>query len=237
MLTASFHLIPLAVIIFVSFINYECTGYFEYSSTPRKLMINYGARYSVAYNEGDTISLQQIDSIEVHAATLLTYPQKARFIKSGAMTMIRQNAGAFILLTTKGIFNFFTDHSRYDIESFTGDIPKENQRGWRERYQKEGLYGVSNYFSSLNPFYYAYLLISMIINLLLLFGLFRFAFRKEIPLYCRLTFLSFIFYVALLSGMTGTTRFRLPVFLLIVVVNMVALGQKKYFSQNKEQVV
>ena len=227
------HLIPVIAILVVSFVNAHHTGYFEYSSIPRKLMINYSARYSAAFNHGDTFALQQIESIEQNAAQLRSYPEKAGYVKNAAMDIIKENPGAFALLTIKGVANFFLDHSRYDLESFSGNIPAENITGWRKTYNKDGWKGVIAYITSFNPFYYTYLLISMFVNLILLIGLFHFARMKEIPLPIRLVILFLIFYVAIMTGMTGTTRFRLPVFLLIVIANSIVWGQKYFLIKSK----
>lgn len=232
-----FHIIPALAILTVSFINYQHSGYFEYSSISRKLMINYTARYSAAHNLGDERALQQVDSVESAASALPTYKEKAISIQTGANAIIKQNANAYIFLTLKGIVNFFIDHSRYDIDSFMGTIPKEDQSGCKNNYQKEGMKGLENYLSSINPVYYVYLLMSMLINIVLFFGLFRFAFIKEIPFYCRLVLLTFISYIALLTGMTGSSRFRVPVFLLIVIVNMVVFSYKKNYLKMKKSTV
>ena len=229
------HIIPVTVFFLVSFFNYEKTGYFEYSSVTQKLLINYYARYTTAFNHGDAYAIKEIDSLENAALLAPTYAEKVQTINTGAMKLISNNKSAFVLLSLKGMFNFFVDHSRYDMESFAGNIPDEKSLGWHATYKQEGLSGLVNYVIEKDPFYYSYLFISMLINLILLIGLFLFTFNKQNPFYLRLIIMTFILYTAILTGMTGTTRFRLPVFLLIIIGNILHWGQYKLFCFQKEK--
>lgn len=233
LLLTTCHSIPITAILVVSYINFQHTGVFEYSSIPGKLLINYDARLAAAYNEGDAIALQQIDSIEAYAKQLPSYREKVEYIKDGAINMIKNNSSAFIILNFKGIINFFIDHSRYDMESFSGKIPEENQAGWHSAFKQDGLKGIVHYVSGINFFYFIYLLLSIIVNFILFIGLFRFAALKEIPLQRRFVILSFIFFVAFFTGITGSSRFRVPVFLLIVAANVVSWQMSPPQFKNK----
>ncbi len=220
------HLLPIFIIFAISFNNYRHTGYFEYSSIIRKYSINYSALYSTAFEEGNTIALQQIDSIQTDALKQPTYAGKAKVIQSGAGRLIGLHLDSYIYLTAKGVLLFFIDHSRYDLEAFTGRT-NSAEHGLKQHYTQNGWKGVINYLNSFSTYYILYLITSMLFNAVVVLGMIRFAMLKEQPLYLRLLLTGIILYIALLTGMTGTTRFRMPVFLILLVVNSIAL---KYYS-------
>jgi hypothetical protein len=219
------HLIPLSVIILVSFNNYRHTGYFEYSSITRKLSVNYHALYSTAMDEGETAALQQIDSIQKVSSAFPDYAERASSLQSASGRLIGQHFGSYIYLSIKGILLFFVDHSRYDIAAFCGQ-KSDTGPGITTAFRERGITGTIKYLEGFNAFYLIYLIASMIFNATLLTGMIRFCFLKYQPLYVRLLIAGTILYVALLTGMTGTTRFRMPVFLLLLAANSITL---KYY--------
>lgn len=218
--------IPVVFILLISFNNYKHTGYFEYSSITRKLSINYHAFYSVVHDEGNASALLQIDSVQQDASQQTSYSEKAEVLQSGAGRLIGQHLDSYIFLTAKGIFLFFVDHSRYDLETISGKQLSE-ANGFMEHYKRSGWNGIVDYINHLNFFYLLYLFIAMLFNALLLFGLIRFTMLYQQPLFLRLVITGFILYLAVITGMTGTTRFRLPVFPLLLTANLIAL---KYYS-------
>ncbi len=229
------HLIPVVVILLVSLNNFKNTGYFEYSSIARKLSVNYNAFYSSAFNNGEANAVAEIENLEKEAMLQPTYAAKAQILQSGAGKIIGLNLDAFTILTIKGFSNFFIDHSRYDIDLISGKSPLKNS-GWKAAWKMSGWKGVVDWINSLNPVYFIYLTLSIIFNIILLLGLIRFCFIAKIPIALRLFIAGSIIYVALLTGMTGATRFRMPVFLLILFANFLTLDYFRFPYLKKRKV-
>lgn len=229
------HLIPVAVILLVSFNNFHNTGYFEYSSIARKLSVNYNAFYSSAFNNGEEKAIAEIEKLEKEAMLQPTYAAKAQILQSGAGKIIGLNLDAFTILSAKGFFNFFIDHSRYDIDQFAGKAQAKNS-GLKDAWKNSGWKGVAEWINSANPIYFIYLTLSMFFHFILLVGLLRFCLISKIPVASRLLIAGTIIYVALLTGMTGTTRFRMPVFLLLLIANLLTLEYFRFPYLKKRKV-
>jgi hypothetical protein len=219
------HLIPLAVIIWVSFINYKHTGYFEYSSIARKLAINYHALNSTALTEGEETATMKVDSVQKQAAAY-AYPERARMIQSGAGRLIALHSGSYIILTLKGIVLFFTDHSRYDLALLNRKTI--SNQSWFKLISAKGTSGIEQKVQDAGLIPLVYFSLSMCFHLFLLIGLIRFLMIKTIGVQFRMAIGSAIIYTALLTGMTGGSRFRIPVFLLILIASMIALQHYKF---------
>jgi hypothetical protein len=225
------HLIPVIVITAITMVNGKKTGYFEYSSIARKLSVNYHAFYSSTFNEGKDKALERLEKVERHCSDENNYHDKACCIQAGASRIITANMGAYIFLTAKGFLNFFIDHSRYDLEFFFGVKPNE-RNGLLWHYRQRGINGVVDYILTFNPLYSFYLILSVLINLLLLAGFVLFIFDKKADIEKRIILSSFVLYVAVMTGMSGTTRFRMPVFLLLLAANAIS-GRISFLKKAK----
>ena len=122
----------------------------------------------------------------------------------------------------KGVARFFVDHSRYDLEYFFSQIPLQ-QTSWYEDFRSNGWSGIMNRFKDYNIWYFIFLIASMVVNFFLLICLFVFIRQKKIDLCVRIILLVMIIYNAMLTGPSGTTRFRLPIYLLMLIAFAVAL--------------
>jgi hypothetical protein len=208
------HIIPLLTIIGITKYNYQKTGYAEFSSISRKLMINYNALNAAAYTIGKEKATNEVNSIQMIADKFPAYHQKASYIQKSANTMIVDNLKGFLLLTVKGTFLFFIDHSGYDLATFAGIQHRET--GWMQQ-SGNGMKGIINYIHEVGLLFLLFLLLSIIVNVILACRFMRFIFDKTIDLTIKFFIATPVLYVAVLTGMSGTTRFRLPVFLLIVI--------------------
>ncbi len=210
------HLIPLIVVAGVFIHNYKQTNYCEYSSIQRKLMINYNV-YEVMENVlGKEKAAVAIDRIQKSAAIKTSYAEQATFLQQEISKVLIQHPLAFAWIEMKGIMRFFLDHSRYDMESFFSQIPSQ-ETSWLDSYTANGWKGMINHFKNYNVWYFIYLAISVVANVFLLLCLFIFSKQKNIDACVRIILLVMIIYTALLTGPTGTTRFRLPVYPLLLI--------------------
>ena len=203
--------VPLLVIVAMFVYNINKTGVPEYSSIQRKLMINYNvpAVLNLHYNKTQTV--QVMDSIQNFASTL-PYAERGRFIDNVCVDIIRKDISGTVYLQLKGALLFFLDPGSWDLNYFFNGS-SENK----------------------NLYFKAFLLLHkyfmVIINLIILISIFRFAFLKEINGLLRIIILLSIFYFALLIGPSASARFKVPIYPLMVVACY--FGVKSFLTKHK----
>lgn len=219
------HAIPIIVIALIFLSNHYQTNYWEYSSIQRKLMINYNA-YEVLENcYGKKNAVGIIDSIQTVTALQSSYPAQANYLQSESNKILIRHPFVFAWIELKGIVRYFTDHSRYDFESFFSHIPDENN-SLKEEVSSNGFRGFFDQLHKYGLGYFSYLALSVIVNLILFVSLFIFMRQKNIEAAVRFFLFFMIIYVALLTGPTGTTRFRLPVYPLQLIAFSIVIPSK-----------
>ena len=204
-------IIPFFIILSMFVHNIDKTGVPEYSSIQRKLMINYNvpAVLNLHYDKRQTT--QVIDSIQNFASTL-PYAERARFIDHVSIDIMRKDISGTIYLQFKGALLFFLDPGSWDLNYyFNGNSDNK-----------------SIYF---NAFILLHKYFMVIVNILILISIFRFAFLKEINGLLRIIVLSSIFYFALLIGPSASARFKVPIYPMIVVACY--FGVKSFLTKHK----
>jgi hypothetical protein len=210
-------LIPVSAIIFIVTVNYHHTSVIEYSGISRKLMINYNMPQLLSKRMTETEAKAKIDSVENYASQL-SYAQRSRYIDQQCLIWIKEAPLAYLSLHLKGFFRFFLDHGRWDLNAFVkGQGNIENQAGIDSAYRKYGMRGASEYASKFPLLLIGYLLLVVIVNGILLFSFIRFLLMKSIAPQIRILFMCMVFYIALLTGPTGSARFRIPVYPLLLI--------------------
>ena len=204
-------IIPFFVILSMFVHNIDKTGVPEYSSIQRKLMINYNvpAVLNLHYDKRQTT--QVIDSIQ-NFASKLPYAERARFIDHVSIDIMRKDISGTIYLQFKGALLFFLDPGSWDLNYFFN-----GNSGNKSIYFKA--------FILLHKYF------MVIVNILILISIFRFAFLKEINGLLRIIILSSIFYFALLIGPSASARFKVPIYPMIVVACY--FGVKSFLTKHK----
>lgn len=220
--TITTHLIPLVFVGGIFIHNHQQTNYWEYSSIQRKLMINYNVQEVLEDVHGREKTSLLVGRMQNAAAVKTSYKEQADFLQHEINKVLRGFPLVFIKIELKGMLRFFTDHSRYDIDSFFSRSPLQTLT-WFEDYTDSGRNGIINHFKNYNIWYLIYLAVSVLVNAFLLFCLFVFIKQKNIDASVRIILFVMIFYTALLTGPTGTTRFRLPVYLLLLIAFAAAM--------------
>ncbi len=219
--TITAHLIPLIFIAGIFIHNHQQTNYWEYSSIQRKLMVNYNVLEVMEDVHGKEKALLLVDKLQDDAAVKTSYAEQADYMQSEINKVLRGYPLVFIKIELKGMLRFFTDHSRYDMDSFFSQTPLQTSSCYVD-YTANGWKGLVSHFKNYNGWYLVYLVISILVNTLLLICLFVFVKQKNIDIAVRIILFSIIIYTAFLTGPTGTTRFRLPVYLLLLIAFAVA---------------
>lgn len=174
------------------------TGIWEYSSIQRKLMINYNS-YAIlkdVFNEEEAV--KTISEFQ-NSVDTLPYVEKCKRIDEFNKEVVMHHPMSAIKAELSGMFRFFVGHPRWDLEVFS--------------------FGNLNVVQPFRPdsrlssiAYYAYLLACSFIGLIILFAFLKFIFSRHISYSLRGCIASIVIYFAIVTGPSASTRFRLPVF-------------------------
>lgn len=210
--------IPLSAIVIILGSNYYHTSVVEFSSIQRKLMINYNIPQLLSKQIDEKSAFAKVDSLQQMAGTL-SYPDRTRFIDQQCLHYIAQSPIAYLSLHLKGVFRFFLDHGRWDLYTFfTGiNLDQNAINTLKQSYDHGGISSATSYLNSFPKAVVAYLLIVFILNLLMLIFFIRFLFNKEILKSIRIALALMVFYLAILTGPTGSARFRVPIYPILLV--------------------
>ena len=191
-------IIPFSVISFSFNYSHKYTGVWDFSYIHREVMINYNsfAILKDAFNEEE--ATKTISEFQSSVANL-PYLEKCKQIDDFNKEVLFNHPMSAIKMELIGIFNFFAGHPRWDLESFyLGEV------NVMKPYQSD---------SGLALFsYYAYLIICSIMGLIVLIAFVKFIFARHISYSLRGCIASIVIYFAIVTGPSASTRFRLPVF-------------------------
>jgi hypothetical protein len=196
-------LIPFIIIGGMHFRNYSLTGVAEYSSVSRKLMINYNIPALLEQRVSREEAAFIIDSLQ-NSVSGLTYAERAEEIDTYSRNLIQEAPLDYFLLHIKGMLRFFMDTGRWELRNYF-----QLQISWQSLGEAGGS---AQYLKQWSPSAIVYQIYCVIINLLLLYALIRFAFNKIVDFRNRRILIGVILYLALLTGPSASSRFRLPAF-------------------------
>ena len=131
------HLIPIIFVAGIIIHNYNQTGYCEYSSIQRKLMINYNVHEVLEYSYGEKQAAVFVSAMQDSASQKINYSQQAAFLQQEINKVLIEHPLSFAWIETKGVLRFFIDHCRYDLETFFTETPSQNF-GWYDDLKANG---------------------------------------------------------------------------------------------------
>lgn len=174
------------------------TGIWEFSSIQRKLMINYNS-YAIledVFNEEEAV--KTISEFQ-NSLDTLPYIEKCQRIDEFNREVLFNHPMSAIKAELSGMFRFFVGHPRWDLEAFSyGSLNEVNS------------YQLNFEFKSLT--YSVYLFSCALVGFILLIAFLKFIFSRHISYSLRGCIASIVIYFAIVTGPSASTRFRLPVF-------------------------
>jgi hypothetical protein len=191
-------IIPFSAIIFFFNYSYKYSGVWEFSYIHREVMINYNS-YAIlkdAFNEED--ATKTISDFQSSVANL-PYPEKCKQIDAFNREVLFNHPKSAIKQELIGMFNFFAGHPRWDVEKFyLGEVNVIKP------------YQFGSQLAMLS--YYTYLIACSIMGVIVLMAFVKFIFSRHISYSLRGCVASIVIYFAIVTGPSASTRFRLPVF-------------------------
>ncbi|MFM7016383.1 MAG: hypothetical protein ACKOX3_08660, partial [Bacteroidota bacterium] len=174
------------------------TGVWEFSSIQRKLMINYNsfAILKEVFNEEE--AAKTISDFQ-NSINDLPYLEKCKRIDEFNREVVVNHPMSAVKAELSGMFRFFVGHPRWDLEAFTNGESNENNS-----YQFS--------FEIKSIFYSAYLIACALVGFILLLSFLKFIFARHISYSLRGCIASIVIYFTIVTGPSASTRFRLPIF-------------------------
>ena len=161
-------------------------------------MINYNS-YAIlkdVFNEEEAV--KTISEFQ-NSLDTLPYVEKCQRIDEFNREVLFNHPMSAIKAELSGMFRFFVGHPRWDLEAFSyGSLNEVNS------------YQLSFEFKSLT--YSVYLFSCALVGFILLIAFLKFIFSRHISYSLRGCIASIVIYFAIVTGPSASTRFRLPVF-------------------------
>lgn len=207
--------------------NYYRVGIAEYSSIGHKLFINYNLPALLNNLYGPEKAAYIVDSLQTEMSTE-PYPIQAAIADQFIRDEISNHPLNYFTVHTKGMIYFITDIGRWDIElmrkgkEFAAQLPSLSKK-----YKAGGATAVVDYFREWNPLYLLYFALSIIfLALVIVLFMQQLLFARNNRSFIYLV-AGLALYFAFLTGPSGSARFRVPVYPLIVAIAAGAIADYK----------
>jgi hypothetical protein len=214
----------------VCYQNEHATNYYHYSSIKSINHLKYNAKYTLVNARGEPYADSVISVCMQQANNIGNYGERLQYMDAQANEIILEYPLAFARLYAKGVIAFFIDPGRFDAYHFF-DIEEKNQPGLMHQIQINGLSAITTYLKQLPVLILILLASNLCWNILVLGALFYFLISKTIPSEFRILLFVFVFYIAAATGPVGVSRYRVPVYPMLMIGVMFAYstfaGSKK----------
>jgi hypothetical protein len=197
--------IPFVAIFWMFNYSYSKTGVYEFSSIQRKLMINYNSFAILSDSKGTDNAVRIISDLQ-DSVSSFSYVEKCKAIDHFNSIVLKENVLSAVKLECIGIMKFFLGHSRWDVSYFlSGKEP--------DAYNSN----ISSSDVTVKSSWMMYFVFNVIINFLVFVAFLKFLFSKDLPIKLRGCIGSIVLYIALATGPSAASRFRLPIFPVLTV--------------------
>jgi hypothetical protein len=216
-------LVPLLVLGFYVYRNYQQTGVAEYSSVGRRLMLNYTLPALSDRTQGRQVYNSQMDSLSL-GTNSMNYNDRVRAEQQFIRQQIADAPASFLLVELKGLLRYLTDPGRWDWNCWQYGFEKAEQSESLAAAWREG--GLSSFLKAwsrggwIPGMYMILVFMAACVNSVWCIRFFR---QQTTALYVRLLFGLLILGFALASGPSASARFRVPVYPLIAVMVSMAV--------------
>lgn len=197
--------------------NESRTGYFHFSSIQNLSLLQYTTYNLLQYTYGSELALHKADSILYASLDIADYGESQRYLQSACFEVVGQHPGQYLVFHIKGMLNFFLDPGRFDLYHFFG-WETVGGEGLQIAFSRGGYQGVLEYLGQQPLGRLGFLLFIALANACKGLALLVFPFVKRLSWWDKILVLLLIFYVAGLTGVSGASRFAVPLFPLMLVV-------------------
>lgn len=197
----------------ISKMNKRLTGVFHYSSIGYINLLHYNTNLFLVAKYGNAEAAKQLEPLMITPGSKTEFKKNYRDVNERCKEILLKDGFSYTIYHLKGVLYFFLDPGRFDLYNFFR-LETNNSQGFLHKgtsFQKvKGIFGSQ-------PVIAILLLLVFIGNLLKTIGFLGFIWinrsKKSV-----LFLAALVFYVALLTGPLGASRFALPVSLIIIIM-------------------
>ncbi|MBD3320872.1 MAG: hypothetical protein GF350_07245 [Chitinivibrionales bacterium] len=206
----------IACVVIYSGWNARRTGYFHFSSITTFNSLNTNCYYLLRSSEGPARARKFVDSIFAQSDSIANFEKRQRFISQAAFEQAKKHLPHLMVMSAKGVLNFFIDPGRYDLYALFGKR-NDDSTSIMMAYTKYGYKGIWNALMQQPKFLLLILLLTATANVIKLGLLLLFPFNKAVLPPIRIMIMIIISYIVLITGMLGGARFAMPLFPLVMI--------------------
>lgn len=209
--------------------NQHATGYYHYSSIKSINQLKYNARYTLVAAKGEQHADSVVAAVMHEADAAANYGDRLTIMNDYANRIIMEYPLSFAKVYTKGVLAFFIDPGRFDMFHFFA-LEEKGTVGLMHEMQTKGLSALVPYIRKAPVAVLVLLVICCLWNIAVTAAFIYFA--------CTCTnhalrniVLILILYIALATGPVGVSRYRVPVFPLLLTGVLCAAYQHTHRKQ------
>lgn len=199
----------------ICFQNQHATGYYHYSSIKSINQLKYNARYTLLAAKGETFADSAIAAVMEEANAAPNYGARLTIMNDRANSFIFQHPFSFAKVFVKGVVAFFIDPGRFDMFHFFA-LEEKGTLGLMHETQTRGASAIESYIQKAPIGVLLLLLVGLLWNIVVI-CLFVYALLKMNHKPLRNMLLLMVAYIALATGPVGVSRYRVPIFPLLLI--------------------
>lgn len=215
--------LPVIAVFLIFKWNYNRTNHYEYSSIQTINLLNYNTHLFLIKKEGFDFAEKTIDSIHKKANFINNYAEKSKLLTSSAIEIIRKNLFEYSIYHLQGSFNTTIDPGRFDIDYFFMlNNTNVKKKGILYHLNNGGIVSVLKFLE--NTYSINLLMILgfiLILNIIKIVGFLFFILNRKIDIKYRFVIASIVFYIVLLAGPVGASRYFMPLVPIVIGVILI----------------
>lgn len=214
----SISILPILAILFILNWNYKRTNHYQYSSIQTINLLDYNLRFFLLSREGHTKTNAVLDSIHNKANLEKSFSAKTKYLDNASKNILKEHIVPYSLYHLQGSLYAILDPGRFDLNYFFKLKTKNaNEKGILYHINNGGIKSVLKFlFGSYSLSLLFFLGIILVFNAIKFVGFLILLFNKSVDPNFRFISASLIFYIVLLVGPVGASRYLMPLVPIII---------------------
>lgn len=191
------------------------TGHYHFTSISNHTLLRYNLNPLLIQKYGTDSAKIIISSIENNKLNYPTFEQQENYVHDACFKFIKKYPIEYGVFQIKGTLNFFIDPGRFDLSTVFSCF--DTEAGFLNVYSTGGVKAVVNLLFKQNIIVITTLFILVCWNIFVLANLIFFILSPQHDIKIRLVILILILTICLACGPMGASRFRLPIYPLLLI--------------------
>ena len=196
-------------------LNHSQTKSFSYSSIMHINIMRYDTYMFLKGSKGEAYADSFLSECYSFRDSSKYSVDVEKYYVRASLNEIKKNPAKFILFYAKGSLNFFFDFGRYDTQLFLSGETSES-KGLLSAFSQKGYLGILDFIKSRSIMELLLITVLIIFNAIMTGSLMLYLFKGNESLYVKILLGVIVFGIMFATGPIGASRFRHPVFPLML---------------------